>query len=95
MPHELCLTNARIVTADAVVLGHIYIENGVIKDMAEGSLPALHKQNGCLVEDCQGEYLLPGLVELHTDNLEKHLMPRPSGLRIHGRSARVAKFISW
>lgn len=27
--------------------------------------------------DCEGDYLLPGLVELHTDNLERHLHPRP------------------
>jgi alpha-D-ribose 1-methylphosphonate 5-triphosphate diphosphatase len=27
--------------------------------------------------DCRGDYLLPGLVEVHTDNLERHVMPRP------------------
>ena len=27
--------------------------------------------------DLEGDYLLPGLVELHTDNFERHLMPRP------------------
>ena len=27
--------------------------------------------------DCGGDYLIPGLVELHTDNLEKHFIPRP------------------
>lgn len=27
--------------------------------------------------DCAGDVLLPGLVELHTDNLERHLEPRP------------------
>ena len=28
-------------------------------------------------EDCGGDYLAPGLIELHTDNLERHLEPRP------------------
>ena len=28
-------------------------------------------------EDCGGDHLAPGLVELHTDNLERHLEPRP------------------
>ena len=28
-------------------------------------------------EDCGGDFLAPGLVELHTDNLERHLEPRP------------------
>ena len=27
--------------------------------------------------DLEGDYLVPGLVELHTDNLEKHFAPRP------------------
>ena len=27
--------------------------------------------------DCEGDFLFPGLVEVHTDNLEKHLLPRP------------------
>ena len=25
----------------------------------------------------RGDYVLPGLVELHTDNLERHIEPRP------------------
>jgi alpha-D-ribose 1-methylphosphonate 5-triphosphate diphosphatase len=36
--------------------------------------------------DLEGDYLLPGLVELHTDNLEKHLEPRP-GVRWPAMSA--------
>jgi alpha-D-ribose 1-methylphosphonate 5-triphosphate diphosphatase len=27
--------------------------------------------------DCGGDHLAPGLIELHTDNLERHLEPRP------------------
>ena len=27
--------------------------------------------------DCEGDYVAPGLIELHTDNLERHLTPRP------------------
>ena len=27
--------------------------------------------------DCNEDYLIPGLVELHTDNLERHMKPRP------------------
>ena len=28
-------------------------------------------------EDMDGDLLLPGLVELHTDHIEKHMKPRP------------------
>lgn len=62
------LTNARIVLNADVIHGHIVIENGLIVSVDEG--PA----NG---EDMEGDTLLPGLIELHTDHLEYHIAPRP------------------
>lgn len=63
--------NARLVLPDTVLRGRIRIEHGVISDIAEGNtVPA-----GAM--DCRGDYILPGLVELHTDNLERHIEPRP------------------
>jgi len=74
------ITNARIVTADEVVLGTAEIRGRDIADVQPGRsmLPQ--------AEDWDGDYLLPGLVELHTDNLEKHLEPRP-GVRWPAMSA--------
>ncbi|MEM8664418.1 MAG: alpha-D-ribose 1-methylphosphonate 5-triphosphate diphosphatase [Pseudomonadota bacterium] len=62
------LTNAAIVLPDEVVHGHIVIEDGKIA--AIGSGPA----EG---EDCEGDTIIPGLIELHTDHLEVHVAPRP------------------
>jgi alpha-D-ribose 1-methylphosphonate 5-triphosphate diphosphatase PhnM len=42
--------------------------------MPRGLRPAL---GGDLLPGLEGDYLLPGLVEMHTDNFERHLMPRP------------------
>lgn len=39
--------------------------------------------------DCQGDLILPGLVELHTDNLERHLEPRPA-VKMPARPAILA-----
>lgn len=71
MLNEQILTNARIVTADRVFLGTVVLRDGLISAVEEGrsQLPQ--------AQDLHGDYLLPGLVELHTDNLEKHLSPRP------------------
>ncbi|MDP1611276.1 MAG: alpha-D-ribose 1-methylphosphonate 5-triphosphate diphosphatase [Sulfuritalea sp.] len=68
---NLTLTNAQIVTADEVFSGTVHVVAGRIVDVAHGNtaLPA--------AVDCEGDYLIPGLVELHTDNMEKHMMPRP------------------
>lgn len=68
---ELLLTNARIVTENEVFTGTLKIEKGLISAMDRGNSGAPSAR------DCQGAYLIPGLVELHTDNLEKHFSPRP------------------
>ncbi len=71
MSASLCLANAELVLPDAVVRGRVTIQGGTIADIAEGGeVPA-----GAV--DCQGDYVIPGLVELHTDNLERHIEPRP------------------
>jgi alpha-D-ribose 1-methylphosphonate 5-triphosphate diphosphatase len=68
--NDLALTNARIVLDDGVVHGTLISRNGIIRLVEEGSTQA----PGAI--DCEGDYVVPGLIELHTDNLEKHLMPR-------------------
>jgi alpha-D-ribose 1-methylphosphonate 5-triphosphate diphosphatase len=65
------ISNARIVIADEVFLGALSIKGQTISDVSRGVTSVRD------AEDWEGDYLLPGMVELHTDNLEKHLMPRP------------------
>lgn len=66
----LTIRNARIVSADRVFSGSMTV--------SQGRISALDSEvSGLAGEDWEGDYLLPGLVEVHTDNLEKHLMPRP------------------
>ncbi len=72
MSGDLCLANAQLVLPDQVVAGAITIERGVISAIAEGD----HVPTGAV--DCAGDLILPGLVELHTDNVERHIEPRPS-----------------
>lgn len=69
--HDLVLANARLVLPDEVVAGSLVIAGGRIAAVdTGGAVPAG-------ATDCAGDYLAPGLVELHTDNLERHLEPRP------------------
>ncbi|WP_206951789.1 alpha-D-ribose 1-methylphosphonate 5-triphosphate diphosphatase [Trinickia acidisoli] len=67
----MLIKNARIVTRDDEFIGVVRIEKGRIAEVARGTT-SVHD-----AEDWQGDYLLPGFVEVHTDNLEKHLAPRP------------------
>ncbi|MCQ0990434.1 alpha-D-ribose 1-methylphosphonate 5-triphosphate diphosphatase [Jiella marina] len=68
MVPEAILTNARIVLPDTILTGHL--------DMAEGRIAAFDEGDRSGGEDCGGDYLLPGLVELHTDQIENHYHPR-------------------
>src|SRR5262245_50556623 len=62
--------NARIVTGTEVITGSLAVHNGRIAAFD-------HTGTSAMGEDWEGDLLLPGLVELHTDNLEKHILPRP------------------
>ncbi|HCL64962.1 MAG TPA: phosphonate metabolism protein PhnM [Rhizobium sp.] len=78
MSAETVLTNARIVLEDSIVAGTLVVRNGRIAEISEGSTK--------VGEDFDGDYLIPGLVELHTDHLEAHYSPRP-GVRWDKTSA--------
>ena len=62
------LVNARIVGADAVTEGDLTIAGGLIVEGARPGAPEI---------DFGGDYLIPGLIDLHTDNIEHHFYPRP------------------
>lgn len=84
---EQVFTNARIVLADEVITGSVSIENGQIAAIDTGAARA--------GEDLDGDYLIPGLVELHTDHLENHYRPRPGVFwdpmaSLHAHDAQIA-----
>src|SRR5829696_10285102 len=68
---ETILGNARIVLADRVIArGWVAMSDGRIAEFGEGRAPAGS-------EDAAGDLVMPGLIELHTDHLEAHYVPRP------------------
>ncbi|GGW21249.1 phosphonate metabolism protein PhnM [Gemmobacter lanyuensis] len=67
----MILANADLVLPDRVMRGALHLEGGRIVALTEGAgVPAG-------AEDCGGDLVMPGLIELHTDNLERHIEPRP------------------
>ena len=76
------IRNARLVTADEEFTGNLVMDGDLIGAMDPGSTSVTDG------EDWAGDWMLPGLVELHTDNLEKHLAPRP-GVLWNAHSAMV------
>ncbi|MDR4307122.1 alpha-D-ribose 1-methylphosphonate 5-triphosphate diphosphatase [Chelatococcus sambhunathii] len=70
MSGETVLTNARLVLGDEIVSGTLVHAHGVIRDVSPG------RSTAAGAVDLEGDLLAPGLIELHTDNLEKHFSPR-------------------
>lgn len=71
MTTETILANAMLVLPGETLRGQIRLAEGRIRNIAGGgAVPA-----GAM--DCAGDLVMPGLIELHTDNIERHLQPRP------------------
>ncbi len=71
MTEEMILANATLVLPNETLTGSVRIAGETIIEVASGAaIPA-----GAI--DCEGDFVCPGLVELHTDNLERHIQPRP------------------
>jgi alpha-D-ribose 1-methylphosphonate 5-triphosphate diphosphatase len=68
---DTILANALLVLPHETLRGSLHLADGVIRAVTPGTdVPA-----GAI--DCGGDLVMPGLVELHTDNLERHIEPRP------------------
>lgn len=66
---ETIFRNAKLVLPDEIVEGSVQVIDGRIAAIASGT--------GAVGEDVEGDYIIPGLVELHTDQFENHYRPRP------------------
>ncbi len=71
MSRETILANATLVLPKETLRGQVRIFDGRIADISQG------KGVPPGAEDCAGDLVMPGLIELHTDNLERHIEPRP------------------
>lgn len=65
------ISNARIVTPRSSFVGSLVIEEGRIAEIEEHRVYA----DGL---DAGGRWLIPGIIDIHTDYFEKELHPRPS-----------------
>lgn len=71
MRGSIVITNARLIMNHEVIHGSVSVVNGRIDSIDSG----LSTTPGAI--DLEGDFLMPGMIEIHTDNFERHLMPRP------------------
>ncbi|ELC0837320.1 alpha-D-ribose 1-methylphosphonate 5-triphosphate diphosphatase [Klebsiella michiganensis] len=67
----MIINNVKLVLEDEVINGSLEVQDGRISAFAESQSRLAEAIDG------DGGWLLPGLIELHTDNLDKFFTPRP------------------
>ena len=83
MSDETILTNAVLVLPDTTLHGTLIMRGDQVSEVQPRRSAALSAR------DLDGDYLIPGIVDTHTDNLERQVQPR-SLARWPSRSAMVA-----
>ena len=75
--NSVTLQNAKLILDNEIVKGSIHFVEGIITGIATGEASNKPLQGAV---DVEGAYVMPGLIEIHTDALEWHLRPRPQSL---------------
>ena len=78
------LTNARLILQNEIIDGTLAFDATGLRSIDHGrsSLP--------VAIDAEGDFVAPGLIEMHTDNLEKHYIPRPGVVWPNALAAALA-----
>jgi alpha-D-ribose 1-methylphosphonate 5-triphosphate diphosphatase len=83
MTAETILTNAVLVLPNDILHGTLVIRDGRIAEIAPG------RSHATTARDLDGDHVIPGVVDVHTDNLERQVQPRQNA-RWPSRSAMIA-----
>jgi alpha-D-ribose 1-methylphosphonate 5-triphosphate diphosphatase len=84
-PETVVVENARVVTPDTVVDGGVRVEGNEVVAVGDVRVDAGVDR----AFDARRRFLLPGLVDLHGDDVESHLYPR-AGARVDTHTALTA-----
>ncbi|WP_120010191.1 alpha-D-ribose 1-methylphosphonate 5-triphosphate diphosphatase [Teichococcus vastitatis] len=83
MTAEIILTNALLVLPEKLLDGTVVLRHGRIAEVQPG------RSRNPAALDLDGDHLIPGVIDVHTDNLERQVQPR-SLARWPSRSAFLA-----
>jgi alpha-D-ribose 1-methylphosphonate 5-triphosphate diphosphatase len=73
----LIIANVNIVTPERIIeRGCVYVKNGFVESILPSS-NGISEEHYTIING-EGCYLLPGFIDLHNDDIEKKVMPRPN-----------------
>lgn len=73
---KTCIYNANIVTPKEIVNGSLYIKNGKIEKIVKAIDSYI--ENDYQKIDALGNWVIPGIIDCHSDAVELELQPRPT-----------------
>ncbi len=74
------ITNVQLVLPQEVIKGNILIEDGIIKEIITGNFISISNDVDDVIVEGTDMLLLPGLIDIHCDAIEKEVEPRPNAL---------------
>ena len=77
---ELVIQNVNVVLPDQVLEnGSVRLQDQLIQEVSENPWLGPESPDGRIL-DGQGAFLLPGLIDIHSDNIETVIQPRPQSM---------------
>lgn len=79
MKDRTIITNGRVVLPDRIIPnGEVVVEDGIITHLGKKSDQRINSIG--ITIDADGGYIMPGMIDLHSDAIEKELEPRPGAI---------------
>jgi alpha-D-ribose 1-methylphosphonate 5-triphosphate diphosphatase len=77
---KTCIYNANIILSDEVIKGYIFIEGNKISRVSAGNFSFDRFHSDITMIDAEEAYVMPGMIDIHSDAIEKEIQPRPNTL---------------
>lgn len=77
---KILIANTRLILKNEEIYGSLLIEDGKISEIIRSGLSASFSKNDVTLIDASGMIVIPGLIDIHSDAIEKEIQPRPNTL---------------
>lgn len=79
MGNKLIVKGGTIVLPEGEIRGELVIQDGIVVSVDEAGRTGANQADADVI-DAEGGYVLPGLIDIHCDAIEKEIEPRPNTL---------------
>ncbi|WP_088189566.1 alpha-D-ribose 1-methylphosphonate 5-triphosphate diphosphatase [Desulfosporosinus sp. FKA] len=77
---KICIYNAKMILPEKVSKGYIIIDENRIIEVTESDFPRVKCYSDLTMIDAEECFVMPGMIDLHSDAIEKEIQPRPNTL---------------